>query len=341
MPPWHADPNHGQFANDPRLSPEEKDLIARWVAAGAPEGDPADLPPPPNFPDGWLIPEPDEVIYMADKPFRVKAEGTVPYQHFVVDPGWTEDKWVQAMEPRPGNPAVVHHIVMYIMPPKGKSKYFTKGLPLDQLDWFASFAPGLRPPVLPEHLGRYIPAGSKLVFQMHYTPNGTPQEDLSYIGIKFADPAKVKHEVAVQHAGNMFFRIPPHAKDYKIESEYKFKRDSLLLTVSPHMHLRGKSFQYNLIYPDGRREVILNVPQYDFGWQTTYTLAEPKRVPAGSTMHCIAVYDNSADNLNNPDPNKTVIFGEQTWDEMMYGWFEIALDDQELDLAPTGSASTR
>lgn len=337
MPPWHADPNHGEFANDPRLSDEERDLIQRWVAAGAPEGDPSQVPAPPQFAEGWMIPEPDEVIYMSDKPFAVPAEGTVPYQHFIVDPGWTEDKWIQAMEPRPGNPAVVHHIVMFVIPPKGKAKYYTKGLPLDQLDWFASFAPGLRPPVLPEDQGRFIPAGSRLVFQMHYTPNGAAQEDLSCIGVKFADPKKVKREIAVQHAGKMFFRIPAHAKDFRLEADYEFKVDSLLMTVSPHMHLRGKSFTYTLIYPDGKQEIILSVPQYDFGWQTTYTLAEPKRVPKGSRMHCVAVYDNSADNLNNPDPSKSVIFGEQTWDEMMYGWFEICLDQE---ISPASAVSS-
>lgn len=340
MPPWHADPKYGKFANDARLSDEERDLITRWVSAGAPQGNPSDAPPIATFAEGWMIPEPDQVIYMAEKPFKVKAQGTVPYQHFVVDPGWKEDKWIQAMEPKPGNPAVVHHIVMFVMPPKGKSKYYTKGLPIDQLDWFASFAPGLRPPVLPQHMGRFIPAGSKLVFQMHYTPNGTPQEDRSYIGVKFADPKKVKREIAVQHAGNMGFVIPPYAKDFKLESQYVFKKDSLLMTVSPHMHLRGKSFTYTLIFPDGKQQVVLSVPQYDFGWQTTYTLAEPIRVPKGSKMHCVATYDNSADNLNNPDPTKAVIFGEQTWDEMMYGWFEIALDEEDLNLAPSGTAST-
>jgi peroxiredoxin len=339
MPPWHADSAHGTFSNDARLSEAEIQLVKDWVAAGAPEGDRSKVPPPPSFPEGWLMPTPDQVIYMADKPHQVPAEGTVPYVNYVVDPGWKEDRWVTAMEPRPGNPKVVHHIVMFVIPPAGKSKYYTKGLPLTMLDWFASFAPGLRPPVLPEHMGRYIPAGSKLVFQMHYTPCGTPEEDRSYIGIKFADPAKVKREVAVQHAGNMFFSIPPRVTNHELEAWYDFKRDSLLLTVSPHMHWRGKDFKYTLHFPDGREQVVLFVPQYDFGWQTTYTLAEPIRVPKGSRLHCVAHYDNSAENLNNPNPDATVRFGEQTWDEMMYGWFEISLDDEELDLTSDSAVS--
>lgn len=329
MPPWHADPKYGHFINDARLSDEDKKLIVDWVAAGAPEGDKADLPEPPKFTKGWGIPEPDQVIYMP-KEFKVPAEGTVDYQSFVVDPGWTEDKWVMAMEPRPGTPAVVHHIVMYVMPPKGKSKYFSADLPLTPLDWFSSFSPGYRPWVLPEGTARYIPAGSKLVFQMHYTPNGTEQTDRSYLGVKFVDPKTVKREIAVQHSGTHDFIIPPHAGNHTVESSYEFTQDSLLWSVSPHMHLRGKDFIYKLAYPDGKEETILSVPAYDFGWQTTYTLAEPKRIPKGTKMLCTAHFDNSADNLNNPDPTKEVRYGPQTWEEMCYGWFEICLADQDL-----------
>jgi peroxiredoxin/mono/diheme cytochrome c family protein len=329
MPPWHADPKHGKFANDARLGDEEKQLIGRWVAAGAPEGNPNDLPEPPKFTEGWMIPEPDQVVSMP-KPFKVKAEGTVDYQNFVVDPGWTEDKWVTAMEPRPGNPAVVHHIVMYIVPPRGVSKYFSADLPKTQLDWFASFSPGFRQPVLPEGTARFIPAGSKLIFQMHYTPNGSEQSDQSSVGIKFADPKTVKREIAVQHSGEHDFVIPPHADNHEVRSSYTFEHDSLLRSVSPHMHLRGKDFSYTLTYPDGKEETILKVPQYDFGWQTTYTLAEPKRVPKGAKLHCVAHFDNSENNLNNPDPTKEVRYGPQTWEEMCYGWFEICLADQDL-----------
>ncbi len=329
MPPWHADPRYGHFVNDARLSEEEKDLIAQWVAAGAPEGDKADLPEPPQFAEGWMMPEPDQVIYMP-KEFPVPAEGTVDYQMFIVDPGWTEDKWVTAMEPRPGNPAVVHHIVMYVMPPRGVSKYFSPNLPKTQLDWFGSFSPGYRPVVLPEGTARFVPAGSKLGFQMHYTPNGKAQRDRSYLGVKFADPKTVKQEVAVQHSGTHDFKIPAHAANHEVESWYTFEQESLLRSVSPHMHLRGKDFTYKLIYPDGKEEIVLDVPQYDFGWQTTYTLAEPKRVPKGTKMHCVAHFDNSANNLNNPDPTKEVRYGPQTWEEMCYGWFEICLADQDI-----------
>lgn len=329
MPPWHADPRYGHFVNDARLSDEEKQLIARWVEAGAPEGNQADLPEPPKFTDGWMIPEPDQVIYMA-KPFDVPAEGTVEYKMFLVDPGWTEDKWVTAMEPRPGNPAVVHHIVMYVLPPKGVEKHYSKGIPKTQLDWFASFSPGLRPPVQQEGTARFIPAGSKLMFQLHYTPNGTAQSDRSYLGVKFADPKTVKREIAVQHSGTHDFLIPAQAGNHPVESSYTFEQDALLMSVSPHMHLRGKDFVYKLVYADGQEEIVLDVPQYDFGWQTTYILAEPKRVPKGTKMQCLAHFDNSTGNLNNPDPTVDVRYGPQTWEEMCYGWFEICLADQDL-----------
>jgi len=342
MPPWHANPAHGKFSNDARLSNADKDLIARWVAAGAPEGDKSQTPPTPEFTKGWMMPEPDQVVSMP-KAFDVPAEGTVDYKMFIVDPGWTEDKWVTAMEPRPGNPAVVHHIVMYVMPPKGVSKYYSADLPKTQLDWFASFAPGLRPPVLPEGTARFIPAGSKLMFQMHYTPNGKAQSDQSYVGIKFADPKTVQREIAVQHSGTHDFVIPAGDSNHRVDSEYEFQHDSLLWSVSPHMHLRGKDFNYKLIYPDGREEVVLDVPQYDFGWQTTYIFDEPKRVPKGTKMQCVAHFDNSADNLNNPDPTKEVRYGPQTWEEMCYGWFEICLADQDLTgkLATSGKTNEK
>lgn len=327
MPPWHADPRYGHFVNDARLSDEDLQAIQTWVAAGAPEGNPEDLPEAPKFAEGWLIPEPDQVLYMADEPYTIPAEGTVPYIHITVDPGWTEDKWIKAIEPRPGNPSVVHHIVMYIQPPGGPKRGAAGQL---RNDWFAAYAPGLRPQVLPDGIARYAPAGSKLTFQMHYTPNGSEQKDLSYIGLVFADPKTVKRELAVKNAGNFSFIIPPHADNFEVTSEYVFRDDTLLWSLSPHMHVRGKDFLYTAIFPDGRKEVLLSVPNYDFGWQTTYVFNEPKLMPKGAKLHCVAHYDNSENNLNNPDPNATVRWGEQTWEEMMFGWFEMALANQDL-----------
>ncbi len=335
MPPWHADPAIGHFANDARLSKAEIAMIDQWCENGAPEGDPDDLPPAPVFPTGWQIPQPDEVVYMADKPYDVAASGTIEYQRFVVDPGWTEDKWVEALECVPGNPSVVHHIIVYLIPPDVTPSGQAGRL---RSNWLGAFAPGLRPRPLETGYARFVQKGSKLLFEMHYTANGTPQQDRSYAGFVFADPKTVKKEVAVQNAADFAFKIPPGDPNYKVEADFVFRKNALLLTMSPHMHVRGKDFKYELVYPNGNRETLLWIPGYDFGWQTTYELATPKYVPRGATLHCTAHFDNSADNLANPDPTREVGWGEQTWEEMMFGWFEMALADQDLTQPATAES---
>lgn len=327
MPPWHASPEHGQFKNDHRLSDAEIAAIDRWVEHGAPQGNPADLPTPPTFASGWAIPEPDQVLYMAEEPFTVPEEGVVDYQHFIVDTGWTEDKWLKAIEPRPGNPAVVHHILIFVQKPKNFKRGRVGGL---NNEFIGAYAPGFRQQVLDDGLATFIPAGSKLVFQMHYTPNGSQQQDRSSLGVVFADPATVRREAAVQSAANYSFKIPPGAADHEIRGEYVFRKDADLISMMPHMHLRGKAFRYVAHYPDGREEVLLDVPRYDFGWQTEYFLAQPKRMPKGTRLESIAHFDNSEDNLNNPNPKATVRFGEQTFEEMMIGFFQMTLADQDL-----------
>lgn len=320
MPPWHANEQYGHFKNDARMSDKDKALIKQWVANGAPQGNPKDLPEPPKFAEGWMIPEPEQVLYMRDEPFEVPATGVVDYQMFVVDPGWKEDKWVTAIEPRPGNPSVVHHILLFVIPPDGN---MNGGLGSGN-DFLGAYAPGLRPEPLEPGLARFVPAGSKLIFQMHYTPNGTAQKDRSYCGFVFTDPKTVKKEVRVTSAVNAVFEIPPGNGDFPVAARYIFTEDSLLLTLMPHMHLRGKAFRYEVTYPDGKKEVILDVPRYDFGWQTNYRLAEPKFMPQGTRMDCYAKFDNSEDNLNNPDPKAAVRFGDQTFEEMMIGFFEVS-----------------
>jgi thiol-disulfide isomerase/thioredoxin/mono/diheme cytochrome c family protein len=336
MPPWGADARIGKFRNEGRLSDAERQILAQWAADGAPEGNPQDIPEAPKFAAGWMIPKPDEILYMQDKPFEVPAKGVVEYQFFPVDPGWKEDRWISAIEALPGNPAVVHHILILVVPPGGT----LQGLGGDD-DFLAAYAPGARPEPLPAGMARRVKAGSKLVFQMHYTPNGTRQTDRSSVGIKFAEPQKVQKEVVVSSAINAVFQIPAGAADQEVDSRYIFKRDSLLLSLMPHMHLRGKDFMYEAVYPDGRHETLLSVPRYDFGWQTTYRLNEPKPMPQGTVLQCVAHYDNSADNLNNPDPNVTVGWGDQTFDEMMIGFFEAAPVDENLTKAHWPKRLTR
>jgi mono/diheme cytochrome c family protein len=327
MPPWHADPQHGAFSNDCHLSDEEKNLIASWVENGCPKGDPAKIPSQPQFVKGWQIDKPQEIFWA--KPYSVPATGTVDYQYFTVDPGFTEDRWVQAAEARAGNPAVVHHIIVFVIPPGAKRA----GVTFD--GFLVATAPGARPMVLADGMAKLVPAGSKFLFQLHYTPNGSPQKDRSCVGLIYAKPDSVVTAVKTTAALNIIFSIPPNANDHPVDAVHSLRRDSVLLSLYPHMHLRGKAFRYTARYPDGKEEILLDVPRYDFNWQNTYELKEPKLLPKGTEIRCAARFDNSEANAANPDPTKAVRFGEQTYEEMMIGFFDIAMPRdvaEELEL---------
>jgi hypothetical protein len=392
MPPWHANPHYGKFANENVLSDKEKELIYAWVEVGCPEGNRAELPPPPKFTAGWLLERaPEKVVYMNDKPVDIKAEGVDPYRYYVADPGFKEDKWVRSAQCLPSNPSVVHHIIVFIAPPeaadriveaqkraiaefekskksgedprlararrqaerlraeadkkrdknnpaaatsaKGKAKAAAQNPDRGGGDSFndllCGFAPGTRPFLAPPGMAKLVPAGWKFIFQMHYTPNGAPQKDRSAIGLLFEDPSKVTHRLVTASAANAEFEIPAYADDYKVESRKKFVRDTLFIGMYPHMHMRGKAFRYELNYPDGKKEIVLDVPRYDFNWQNWFKLATPFVIPAGSEMVCTAHFDNSEANLCNPDPSKPVRWGDQTWEEMMIGWYDAAFPKAE------------
>lgn len=325
MPPWHANPQYGHFSNARMLPAEEKKAILTWVKEGCPKGDLADLPAPRTFTSGWqLSREPDQVFEMAKEPFPVPADGGdrgVRYQNFFVDPGFTEDKWIAQTEVLPGNAAVVHHIIVYVHPDKSDKR---------QEVFLTAYVPGLRVrPITPGNAKR-IPAGSQLRFQVHYTPNGTATEDVSKVGFLYADPATVKNEVVTSEAVNTRFVLEPN-KDNQVfkATTRKSPKELHMLTMSPHMHLRGKSFRFELRKPDGSMETLLDVPHYDFNWQTSYELAEPLTIPAGAQIVCTAAYDNSENNLNNPDPSKSIKWGDQSWDEMMIGYFDIVVPRTE------------
>jgi peroxiredoxin len=329
MPPWFADPHYGKFENDARMTDDEKKLFNTWVDNGCPQGDPSDLPKPREWTVGWQIPKPDQVIYMSDEPYTVPAEGVVAYQYFTVDPGWNEDKWVQAAEARPDNRAVVHHIIAFVRPPHlqaGQGGRSQGGL-------LAGFAPGGGVRLNPPGVATFVPAGSKLVFQMHYTPNGSVQKDRSFVGVTFADPKTVRKQIRGGTPSNHTFAIPPGDPHYKVTSEHRFDEDAELVWLAPHMHLRGSAFRYEAAYPDGTNEILLDVPKYDFNWQIRYLLSEPKLLPKGTVMHCTAYFDNSSDNLANPDPTETVRWGDQTWEEMMIGWFGSVSAHEDLQAA--------
>ncbi len=331
MPPWHANPDHGDFANENLLSKQEKETIFAWVDAGCPEGDKANLPEPREYAENWFMPQqPDMVINMRDEPFEVPAEGIVDYQHFVVDPGFTEDKWIKMAECMPGNRQVVHHIVVFVQAPRPtgaqRAKSGSGGVdPRQGFNLLEGYAPGTQPMIYPKGMAKKIPAGSKLVFQLHYTPCGSPQTDMSKMGIMFVDEdEEITHEVATTNTGTHEFLIPAGAENYRVDARKTLDRDTLMLSYYPHMHLRGKSMRYDVTYPDGKTETLVNVPKYDFNWQVYYILAEPKFLPKGTEMHVAAVYDNSEKNLANPNPTEDIDYGDQTWDEMMYGWYTAA-----------------
>jgi len=332
MPPWYANPDHGKYANDARLTKEEKSLISAWVDNGCPEGDASQLPAPRQFAKGWRIGEPDQVIYIADEAYPVPAEGTVEYKYFTVDPGWKEDKWVQATESRPGNAAVVHHIICFIQSPGGEE---------GRMAGLGGYAPGNPADIHPLGTATFVPANSKLVFQMHYTPNGTATTDRSCIGVKFADPQTVKKKIHGDAVGNLSLNIPAGDANFEVKSKHKFRRDMLLLNMTPHMHLRGKDFRYVLDYPDGRSEVLLDVPRWDFNWQLRYEFAEPVLAPKGSVLRCIAHFDNSADNPANPDPTQVVHFGDQTWEEMMFGFYASIDPNEDLTAKVAGDKGAK
>ncbi len=320
MPPWHASPDHGEFLNDARMIKEDKNLFRQWVDNGVPLGDESQLPEPVKYEEGWQIGNPD-VVFKMPKPFTVPAKGIVPYQYFYLDTNFKEDVWIKASEVRPGNRQVVHHIFMFYLP-EGQAEPNAED-PL--YNAVAAFAPGVPAGTPQDGLARFVPAGSRLGFQVHYTPNGSEQIDQSEVGLIFAKPGEVVKESKIQAAINLDFVIPPGAENFQVESGYQFTQDTLVHAMSPHMHYRGRSFRFTANYPDGTQEILLDVPRYDFNWQNTYVLKKPKLMPEGTVMMCHGIFDNSKRNLVNPDPSAEVRWGDQTWDEMMLGSFITSL----------------
>ena len=327
MPPWLASAENAHFKNERRLSQKEIDTITAWVDAGAPKGSDADLPAPPKFEQGWAIGKPDAVISL-DEEVAVPAEGVIPYKYLTVQTNFNEDKWVQAAELRAGNRKVVHHIIVFVQEPGTKTELSGesrggRGYKL------CGFAPGEQPKVFPPGTARLIKKGSKLTFQMHYTPNGEATTDRSYLGLIFSR-TPVQKIALTGTATNARFVIPPGDSNYEVRSSWTAPEDVRIIDLMPHMHVRGKDFTYTAVYPDGKTTVVLQVPKYDFNWQLLYQFKEPFFLPKGGRLDCVAHFDNSAKNKYNPDPAKEVRWGDQTWEEMMIGWFDYVLDKENL-----------
>jgi hypothetical protein len=326
MPPWHADPRYGSFANDRSLREGERATLLEWLAAGMPFGDVAELPPDRAWPDTeWQIGEPD-VVFELPQVVEIPASGVVPYHDYRVSTGFTEEVWVQAAETLPGNRDVVHHIIVEVssegpmVPGDGDPR---------TLGSLGGYAPGTGPLLMPPGVGRRIPAGSTLLFQVHYTPSGRAETDRSRIGLVLA-PGPPRHEARTGLVSTPFLWIPAGEAAVEVEARTTLDAEIVLLSLRPHMHLRGRKFEVRALPPgippdaaaDAVGEVLLRVADYDFAWQTTYVLAEPMRLAAGTVLRAVATYDNSAANPRNPDPTRDVSWGEQTTDEMMIGFFD-------------------
>ena len=320
MPPWHADPNHGSFKNDRRMSEADKDLVRKWVADGTPFGDAADLPEKQTYTAGWRLPkQPDLVLPMQKRPFTVPADGSIDYQYFIVDPKFTEDKWISAVEVIPGNRSVVHHSIVFIRPPNGKK--------LPDIGWLGAYVPGQQSIASSPSRARFVPAGSKLVFQQHYTPNGSEQTDLTKVGLIFANENEVTEQLQTYMAIDQDFEIKPNDPNHVVRVRLKrIPKNGTLLSISPHMHFRGKSFTAKLKKKsDGNSEILLSVPEYDFNWQHIYQLNKPLPLSDVRSITAEIVFDNSSQNPFNPDPSKYVMWGDQTWEEMAIGFFDVSV----------------
>ena len=346
MPPWHADPAHGAFANERRMPATDKEALREWVAAGAPFGNKADLPGELTFTTGWRLPrEPDLVVTMRDRAFHIPADGTVEYQYFVVDPGFKEEKWISAAEVLPGNRSVVHHSIVFIRPPDG--------VQFRGVGWLGAYVPGQKNLEYKPDRARRVPAGSKLVFQQHYTPNGSAADDKTKIGIVFANETDIKEELITLIALDQQFEIKPHVPNHTVHAVLpSIPNQGKLLSISPHMHFRGSAFSAELesnsrseleststnkTAPDSSisnvdsaakmdsSEILLNVPHYDFNWQHTYQFKEPIILKQSDRLTIAVTFDNSEANPFNPDPAQFVTWGDQTWEEMAIGFFDVSI----------------
>ncbi len=369
MPPWFADPCCGHFADDPSLTSSQIQTLIAWADAAAPAGNPRDGPTPPNRAQGWNIPQPDVVVTMP-KAVAISPRGDVEYTYEIVPTGFAEDKWVQMSEVRPSSRAHVHHAVVYIRPPDstwlrsapvgvpftastlGDEKLRHEAHSTDS-DMLLVYAPGSSPDHWPDGMAKFIPARSDLVFQMHYTTNGHASTDQTTVGIVFAKQPPTQRVITLQLANDHDnIPIPPGADNYRVEVHGTLPNDATLLSFFPHMHLRGKRFEYNIISRDtasrenavhdsaapnnplhdkaglhlapAKIETLLRV-NYDFYWQLSYRLAEPRFLKAGTELQAVAWYDNSRNNPHNPDPDSPVMWGDQTYNEMMVGFFDIAV----------------
>ncbi len=317
MPPWHAVASAKPFTNDRSLSQDEIDTIVAWIDQGAPRGNPTDLPPTPDFPQGeWNLGAPDLVVTLPA--IEIPADGPDVFQKVPGKVALEEDRWISAVEILPGDTKVVHHVIVVAI----------KGFDADPEDgWMGAWAAGTEPMVFPEGTGRMMEKGANIIADMHWHPSGVPTTDQTRIGLHFADDKDIQKELTNLWIIDDDWTIPAGDPNFEVRARHTFAQDAFIMAFAPHMHYRGKDFTYTAKYPDGREEVLLRVENYDFNWQTNYVLAEKLPIPKGTTVECVARFDNSANNPVNPDPTRNVTFGEETNDEMMIGFLDYIVAD--------------
>ncbi|MFP6615189.1 MAG: alkyl hydroperoxide reductase [Candidatus Hydrogenedentota bacterium] len=322
MPPWFADPAHGEFSNNPSLTEEEIATIVAWVDEGAVRGNPKDMPEYPGFTEGWQNGEPDQVILLPE--VKIPAEGSDIFPNLMFKAEVDDSRWIQSVEIRPTNREVAHHVVIF-------QNGFGGGTGMSGgFDVLGTWAVGTEPSVYPEGMGRRIKNGQTLMANMHYHPNGTATTDVTKIGLYHGE-GKLKNEITATLGGSFGFRIPAGAANHTEVESWHVAEDIKIISLFPHMHLRGKAMQFKAVYPDGKGKILLDVPAYSFDWQLFYYPKEPIVVPAGSKIEITAVWDNSEDNPNIPDPTRTVGFGLESTDEMMFGVFEYVYADGDKE----------
>ena len=330
MPPWHADPHYGSFIGDRSLVTKDVQTLVHWIEAGAPRGaGPDPLAGQLAAKSEWTLGTPDLIVEVPA--FDVPATGVVDYKYPSLPNPLGHDAWVRAVEIIPGDRAVVHHVLAGLSDPQSPQTERVA-----QIAAFGGYAPGKNAFFYPDDTGVLLRKDARLLFQMHYTPNGKPSRDITRIGYYFADKTP-RHPLHLTFLMKGSLAIPPHAKSHTETVEYVYDRPVMVYTLMPHAHLRGKASRFTAIYPDRRQEVLLNVPKYDFGWQTTYVLEKPKVLPAGTKIVFDMTWDNSAQNHANPDPNKTVHWGDQTREEMNAGWIRFRYADDAAEPGQTAA----
>lgn len=318
MPPWHADPGFGPFKNDRSMEQHETETVLRWARQGALKGDPKLMPTIPEPPqEGWQLGEPEYVIEF--KEVEVPAEGPDQFYDLLAKTDLPEDKWITGVEILPGDRRVVHHVILW------QSEDGTQGG--NPEGWIGAWAAGALPQKFPEGTGKILKKGATIIGDMHYHPTGDAATDKTKVGFHFAEEEDIDKELINLWVINTDFAIPPGDPNYEAKASWTFPQDSHILTLTPHMHYRGKDFKYTLTYPDGEKKELLKVSDYDFNWQTGYEFEEPVSAPKGTRIDCVAHWDNSADNPDNPDPTKTVTFGNESYDEMMIGFVDYVVDE--------------